>query len=171
MFATIGVLLVSYAFIRLSRYFSHAGSVYAFSGVDARAARRLLRRLGAAGHIHVLHGGLNSGGRNCSAIAFFKEADIIPASTTWLIALVAAVLIAVLAYGDIRVATRSLLGMEGISVTLIVIAMIVIVVKLIAGTAPGNQSITVDAFKLPPRHVVLRRGQRLGVRLPVVRGV
>src|SRR5436853_7114786 len=32
-FATIGVLLVSYAFIRLSRYFSHAGSVYAFSGV------------------------------------------------------------------------------------------------------------------------------------------
>jgi len=32
-FATVGVLLVAYAFIRLSRYFSHAGSVYAFSGV------------------------------------------------------------------------------------------------------------------------------------------
>ena len=32
-FATIGVLLVAYAFIRLQRYFSHAGSVYAFSGV------------------------------------------------------------------------------------------------------------------------------------------
>src|SRR6201985_138237 len=32
-FATIGVLLVSYAFIRLSRYFSHAGSVFAFSGI------------------------------------------------------------------------------------------------------------------------------------------
>jgi amino acid transporter len=42
------------------------------------------------------------------------------------------------------------LGLEGISVTLIVILMIVIVVKLIAGTAPGNQSITADAFKLPP---------------------
>jgi amino acid transporter len=32
-FATVGVVLVSYAFIRLSGYFSHAGSVYAFSGV------------------------------------------------------------------------------------------------------------------------------------------
>ena len=32
-FATVGVIFVSYAFIRLSGYFSHAGSVYAFSGV------------------------------------------------------------------------------------------------------------------------------------------
>jgi amino acid transporter len=32
-FATIGVLLVGYSFIKLTRYFSHAGSVYAFSGV------------------------------------------------------------------------------------------------------------------------------------------
>jgi hypothetical protein len=43
------------------------------------------------------------------------------------IALVAAVIIAILAFGDIRVATRSLLGMEGISVTLILILMVVIV--------------------------------------------
>ena len=32
-FATVGVLLVSYAFIRLSRYFSHAGSVFTLAGV------------------------------------------------------------------------------------------------------------------------------------------
>src|SRR5689334_18447546 len=32
-FATIGVLFVSYGFIRLSRYFSHAGSAFAFSGI------------------------------------------------------------------------------------------------------------------------------------------
>jgi amino acid transporter len=31
--ATVGVVFVSYAFIRLSQSFSHAGSVYAFSGV------------------------------------------------------------------------------------------------------------------------------------------
>jgi amino acid transporter len=31
-FATVGVVFVSYAFIRLSAHFSHAGSVYAFSG-------------------------------------------------------------------------------------------------------------------------------------------
>ena len=31
-FATVGVIFVSYAFVKLTRYFSHAGSVYAFSG-------------------------------------------------------------------------------------------------------------------------------------------
>jgi amino acid transporter len=31
-FATVGVIFVSYAFIRLTGHFSHAGSVYAFSG-------------------------------------------------------------------------------------------------------------------------------------------
>jgi amino acid transporter len=31
-FATVGVVFVSYAFVRLSAHFSHAGSVYAFSG-------------------------------------------------------------------------------------------------------------------------------------------
>src|SRR5690242_12108862 len=30
--ATIGVLLVSFAFVRLARHYAHAGSVYAFSG-------------------------------------------------------------------------------------------------------------------------------------------
>lgn len=31
-FATVGILFVSYAFIRLTAYFNHAGSVYALSG-------------------------------------------------------------------------------------------------------------------------------------------
>jgi amino acid transporter len=66
------------------------------------------------------------------------------------IALVAGVLIAIIAYGDIRVATRSLLGLEGISVALIVILVVIIVVKLIAGSAPGDQGITADIFDVPP---------------------
>ena len=32
-FATVGVILVAYAFIKLTGYFSHAGSVYAFAGI------------------------------------------------------------------------------------------------------------------------------------------
>ncbi|MDQ3863282.1 MAG: APC family permease, partial [Actinomycetota bacterium] len=32
-FASVGILFVSYAFIRLTGYFNHAGSVYALSGV------------------------------------------------------------------------------------------------------------------------------------------
>ena len=37
MFATVGILFVSYAFIRLTGYFNHAGSVYALSGVMVSA--------------------------------------------------------------------------------------------------------------------------------------
>ena len=148
-FATVGVLLVAYAFIRLSRYFSHAGIGVRLLGGDARPASRFLCRVGVARDICVLLRGVDRRGRDLRD-RVLQEANIIPGIDYVWIALVAAALIAVLAYGDIRTATRSLLGLEGISVTLIVILMIVIVVKLIAGTAPGNQSITADAFKLPP---------------------
>ena len=132
-FATIGVLLVAYAFSGVTlgpRAGFFAG--WALLGTYTAFCVASTAEAGTFG------------------IAFFQEANIIPGVDYVWIALVAAVLIAVLAYGDIRIATRSLLGLEGISVTLIVILMIVIVVKLIAGTAPGNQSITADAFKLPP---------------------
>jgi amino acid transporter len=55
------------------------------------------------------------------------------------------------AYGDVRVAARSLLTMEGISVALIVILVVVIFARLIAGDVPGNHSAHLgDAFSLPP---------------------
>jgi amino acid transporter len=82
-------------------------------------------------------------------VAFFQESGIWPSIDWVLIALVAAALIAVLAYGDIRVATRSLLGFEGISVILIIILMGIIVVTLIGGSGPKGQTITLDAFKVP----------------------
>jgi amino acid transporter len=66
------------------------------------------------------------------------------------IALVSAALITIISAGDVRVATRSLLTMEGFSVTLIVILVVVIFVKLIAGSAPSGHSASLaDAFKLP----------------------
>ena len=61
-----------------------------------------------------------------------------------------ATLITIIAAGDIRVATRSLLTIEGISVALIVILVVVIFVKLIVGDTPeGHSSSLADAFKLP----------------------
>ena len=78
-------------------------------------------------------------------VAFFQESGIWPSIDWVLIALVAAALIAVLAYGDIRVATRSLLGFEGISVILIIILMAIIVVTLIGGSGPKGQTITLNS--------------------------
>jgi amino acid transporter len=39
LFAAIAIALVSYAFVRLTRYFSHAGSAYALAGATLGAAR------------------------------------------------------------------------------------------------------------------------------------
>ena len=57
-FATVGIIFVSYGFIRLSRYFSHPVRVRVHRR-DARAARRFLRRIRVAGHLLLLHGGVD----------------------------------------------------------------------------------------------------------------
>src|SRR6201999_2516126 len=143
-FATVGVLFVSYAFIRLSRYFSHAGSVFAFSGVTLGPRAGFFSGWAILG-TYIAFCCASTAEAGTFGVAFLSGIKVDTSADYLVIALIAAVFIALLAFGDIRVATRSLLGLEGISVTLILILMIVIVVKLIAGTAPGNQSITADA--------------------------
>jgi amino acid transporter len=55
----------------------------------------------------------------------------------------------VIASGDIRLATRSLLGIEGISVALIVLLVVVIFVKLATGSAPRDQGFSADILSVP----------------------
>ncbi|HKO26821.1 MAG TPA: APC family permease [Solirubrobacteraceae bacterium] len=148
-FATIGVLFVSYGFIRLSRYFSHAGSAFAFSGITLGPQAGFFAGWALLG-TYISFCCASTAEAGTFGVAFLGGIHVDKSADYLVIALIAAVLIALLAFGDIRVATRSLLTMEGISVTLIVILMVVIVVKLIAGSSPGGQTVTVDAFKLPP---------------------
>ena len=147
-FATVGVLLVFYAFIRLSRCFSHAGSVFAFTGVTLGPQAGFFSGWALLG-TYIAFTCASTAEAGTFGVAFFQGTGIWHGADYLIIALVAGVIIAVLAFGDIRVATRSQLGMEGISVTLIFILMVVIVVKLIGGSAPHHQTITVDAFKIP----------------------
>lgn len=147
-FATVGVLFVSYAFIRLSRYFSHAGSVFAFSGATLGPRAGFFSGWALLG-TYFAFTCASTAEAGAFGIAFLKGAGIDTSADYVVIALIAAVVIAFLAFGDIRVATRSLLGFEGISVTLILILMVVIVIKLIGGSAPHHQGVTLDAFKIP----------------------
>jgi amino acid transporter len=62
------------------------------------------------------------------------------------ISLVAVIAAWLLAYGDVKVATRALLSFEGISVTLILILIVVIFWKVIGGTAPAGQSFSLKPF-------------------------
>ena len=143
------MLFVSYGFSQLTREVKHAGSVYALTGFTLGPRAGLPRRLGAARHLPVLHGRVERRGRAVLLLVPGLHRDRRDADWIW-IALVSAVLIAFIAGGDIRVATRSLLTMEGISVGLIVILVVVIFVRLIAGSAPdGHESSLGDAFSLP----------------------
>jgi amino acid transporter len=149
-FALVGVLFVSYAFVQLTREVEHAGSVYAFVGYT------LGPRLGVLAGWALLGTYLAFTAASTAEVGLFFTSFLsstgISSSADWIwISLIAGALIAVVAYGDVRVAARSLLTMEGISVTLIVILVVVIFARLIAGDAPGNHSANVgDAFSLPP---------------------
>ena len=169
LFATIGVLFVSYAFAQLTKEVSHAGSVYALTGftLGARAG--------------FLAGWALLGTYLCFTVASSAEVglffSVVPEldrhqrqQPVDLDRAGVGALTTIIAAGDIRVATRSLLTIEGISVALIVILVVVIFVKLIVGDTPeGHSSSLVDAFKLPERHDVRRGRHRCRVRLPVVR--
>jgi amino acid transporter len=146
--ATIGVFLVSYGFVRLSAHFAHAGSVYAFSGAT------LGPQAGFFAGWALLGTYLAFTAASASEIGLFFGAFLdgtgIWHDPEWVaIALVAAGLIGLLAYSDIKFTTRALLSMEAVSVTLIVILIVVIFAKLLGGSPPGHGDISGDAFSLP----------------------
>jgi amino acid transporter len=147
-FATVGVVFVSYAFIRLSQHFSHAGSVYAFSGATLGPRAGFFAGWALFG-TYLAFTAASTAEVGLFGQAFFASTGIWDDAEWLLIALVAGAGIAFLAFGDIRVATRSLLGIEGISVTLIVILVVVILVKLAVGSAPRDQGFTAEIFSVP----------------------
>jgi amino acid transporter len=146
--ATIGVVFVSYAFIRLSQHFSHAGSVYAFSGVTLGPRAGFFAGWALFG-TYLAFTAASTAEVGLFGQAFFDGTGIWSDAEWLVIALVAGAGIAFIAYGDIRVATRSLLGIEGISVGLIVLLVVVIFAKLATGSAPQDQGLTADVFSVP----------------------
>jgi amino acid transporter len=149
LFALVGVLFVSYAFSMLTREVNHAGSVYALTGFTLGARAGFLAGWALLG-TYLCFTVASSAEVGLFFSSFLASTGISDTADWIWIALVSAALISFIAAGDIRVATRSLLTMEGISVTLIVILVVVIFAKLIGGSAPaGHESSFADAFKLP----------------------
>src|SRR5437016_637102 len=145
LFAAIAIGLISYSFVRLTSFFNHAGSTYALAGatLGARAGFfagwALLATYSCFIAANIAEIGLFGG-------AFLSGAGIWSNPEWIVISLVAAALVWLLAYGDVKVATRALLSFEGISVTLIVILVAVIFVRVIGGSAPNGQGFTLQPF-------------------------
>lgn len=145
LFAAIAIALVSYAFVRLTSYFNHAGSAYALVGatVGPRAGFFACWALLAT---YTAFLAANFAEIGLFGQSFFSGIGIWDNPDWVIISLVAAAFLWFFAYNDIRAVTRGLLSLEFISVTLVAVLIVIIYVKVIGGSAPNGQGFTLKPF-------------------------
>jgi amino acid transporter len=146
--AVVGVMLVAYGFIRLCQSFHHAGSVYAFIGVTVGP------RAGFVSGWTLFGTYLAYTATSVAAFGLFCQQFCISTGVwdgaSWVpFSVIAYITIWILAANEARFSTRTLVTIETITVTLIVIVALTIFAKLIGGSPPGNQTFTMSVFTLP----------------------
>jgi amino acid transporter len=147
--AALGVGLVAYGFVRLAGEFSHAGSVYAFVGNTLGPRPGFLAGWALLG-TYLVFPPVSIMGVAVFGRAFLSTTGLASDADWYPLALAAWVVIWVLAARGVRPTTRSVLVFEVVSVCLILVLMGVIYWRLAAGTAPGGQALSGEAFVLPP---------------------
>jgi len=144
--ALIGIALVGYGFVRLSRYISHAGSVYALVGVTLGPRTGFIGGWALWGFYFVTVAA-SSAAAALFGVVFLNSVGV-HGSIPWLpLALLSVALCWVLNARKIKIAARSLLAIEGISVALVVILCVVIFVRVLSGSAPNGQKFTLSPFQ------------------------
>jgi len=143
--STAAVLLVAYAFIRLCKHFAHAGSVYGL------VSATLGPRTGFVSGWLLLGTYLAFTVTTLSGSALFLTSFLRDAgwwrSADWLVPIaVAMVLLVLLATRPAAVATKVLLGVEVVTMLLILAVSVVVVVRLAAHDAPDGQTLTGAVF-------------------------
>lgn len=149
--AAVGVLLVSWTFVRLSQHFHTSGSVFGFVGAT------LGPRLGAASGwalvgTYMFYGVTSSvtGGR--FILSLFNAWGIWGSPPDWFAYFCGAVLVFLaycLAVIPARRGTDTILSFEAVTVTLIAIVSIIVVAKLVSHSAPAGDHFTLSVFEVP----------------------
>src|SRR5581483_8106080 len=148
LFAAIAIAFVSYAFIRLTGHFNHAGSAYALTGATLGPRAGFFTGWAQMG-TYAFFTAASIAEVGLFGTAFFDSTGIWNGSSWIVISLVAAAVIAAVAYAEVKIATRSLLVIEALSVTLITILIVWIYAKVIGGSAPNGQGFSLKAFAPP----------------------
>lgn len=137
----VGTLLVAYAFIRLTRYITHAGSVYALAGST------LGPRAGFFGGFALLGTYLFFAVCIAGACAVFFEAMMaelgvtVPAWSWVLVPVVVAVFVLLLNVRESTVTARTLLGIGFVGIAAMVVLSIVIITRVALGDAPVSTGV------------------------------
>ena len=150
--AAVGVLLVAYSFVRLCQYFHHAGSVYAFVGATLGPRTGVVAGWGLLG-TYTFYAVVTSAAAGIFGTAFLQEVGIWHNPPTWapFVLLAVALLLALwLAIMPARRGASVLLSVEGTTVALILVVTAVVLVRLLAGNAPGGHTFTLSVFSVSP---------------------
>jgi amino acid transporter len=150
--AAVGVVLVAYSFVRLCQYFHHAGSVYAFVGATLGPRTGVVAGWGLLG-TYTFYAVVTSAAAGIFGTAFLQEVGIWHNPPTWapfVLLAVALLLALLLAIMPVRRGGHVLLTVEATTVALILIVTAVVLVRLLAGNAPGGHTFTWSVFSVPP---------------------
>ncbi|CAB4332826.1 MAG: amino acid permease [Actinobacteria bacterium] len=148
--AFIGILFVSYGFIRLTQRFNHSGSIYGLVGKTVGPRAGVVAGVSLlSAYIFFIGFCFNVTGRFIVAtlqeLGIWGE-NIDPGAFAFgLVALAIAIFVAI---QPVKKGTRALLYIEGATVVLILITAVVILVKIATGSAPAGQTINFDGFSL-----------------------
>jgi amino acid transporter len=149
--ATIGVLLIAWTFVRLTQRFNHAGSVYGFVGATLGPRAGVISGWALTG-TYTFYGVVTSTAAGIFGADFLDSLGIWTNQPGWAPFAVGALALAgvwALAASNIREGTRVLLLIEGTTVALILIVSVVILIRLVTGTAPNDNTVDFSVFSVP----------------------
>jgi amino acid transporter len=150
--AAIAVLLIAYVFVRLCQYYRHAGSVYVFAGATLGPRAGAIAGLGLMG-TYVFYALVTSSAAGIFGAAFLDDIGVWNDQPWWAgfvvggIALALALVFTIL---PTKNATTTLLTIEGLTVLLIVVIGAIVLIRMLAGNAPGDAHFTMDVFTVAP---------------------
>jgi amino acid transporter len=149
--ATVGVLLVSYTFVRLCQRFHHSGSVYGFVGATLGPRFGVVAGWGLLG-TYIFYGVVTAIASGRIFSSFLDGIGVWGNPPDWAAFLIGGVaLIGVywLTISPIRRGTRTLLVIEGVTVLLIVLVAFIVLIRIVGGDGPGGTGVTFTAFSVP----------------------
>jgi amino acid transporter len=150
--AAFGVLLVAYTFVRLCQYYRHAGSVYAFVGATLGPRTGVIAGWALAG-TYTFYAVTTAAAAGIFGAGLLDSLGIWKNQPSWApilfvgVALALALLLAAL---PARGGTNVLLIVEVCTVALIIVVTVVVLVRLLAGNAPGGGHFTMSVFTTSP---------------------
>jgi amino acid transporter len=149
--ATVGVVLVAYGFARVCGRLSHAGSVFGLTGVTIgpRAGVVAGWSLFGAYFAFIITTSMTAGIFGANFLQAIGLWHTTPSIAPWVIALASVAACLAMAISPVKRSMRTLLWVEVVTASLIVLIGTVVFIRVASGHAPHHQPFTLNMFTVP----------------------